>query len=101
MSENSNVTASALIVMTTAVASFTSLIPPAYEVRKSVHDPKMMNDVRMGEALASTLVISIGVGASAFTRSMIPLLSALAATAVMVVMYETVLATPPKETTHV
>jgi hypothetical protein len=68
-----------------------------HDVRKSLSDEGMDNDVRMGEAASSALVIGIGIIATVLTRSPVPLLSSMVATAAMVVMYESVLATQPKE----
>jgi len=98
MSEN--VTASTLIAITAGTAVFTSLLPPLHDVRKSLADEGMVNDVRMGEGASSALVIGIGVVAAVMTRSPVPLLASVVATAAMVVMYESVLATQPKEMTH-
>jgi len=98
MSEN--VTAATLVSVTAGMTVFTSLLPPFHDVRKSISDEGMVNDVRMGEVASAALVIGIGLTATTLTRSPMPLLFSVAASAAMVVMYESVLATQPKETVH-
>lgn len=99
MSENA--TASTLVAVTAGMTVFTSLLPPLHDVRKSIADEGMVNDVRMGEGAAAALTIGIGVVATGLSHSVSPLLFSILATAAMVVMYESVLATQPKEKTHV
>lgn len=88
----SQVASSVLLSVTTSVSTFTALLPPFAEVRKaSKSDVDMRNDVRLGEAAASSLVISIGLIASAMTDSHMPAVVSVVAALVLVAMYETVL----------
>lgn len=88
----SQVASSVLLSVTTSVSTFTALLPPFSDVRKANKtDPDMRNDVRMGEAAASALVISIGLIASAMTDSHAPALVSVLAALILVAMYESVL----------
>lgn len=92
MSDNSNVASATLLSMTNSVVVFTSLLPPFADVRKaSPMDPDMLNDVRLGEAAASALVIGVGLVASNVTGSSAPTIVSVIAAVALVGMYESVL----------
>lgn len=94
MSENSNVSGATLLSVTSAISVFTSLLPNFADVRKaSPNDPDMVNDVRLGELAASTLVVAIGLIGSSVTGSPAPTLVSIIAAVALVGMYESVLKT--------
>lgn len=93
----SNAASASLLSVTTSVTVFTALLPPFGEVRKAVGNEDLTNDVRMGEIAASALVIGIGISASAFTHSPVPTLASVGFCAVLIGIYEAVLASQPKE----
>jgi len=95
---NENVIASSLLSVTSALTAFPALLPPLSDVRKATGNADMTNDVRMGEAAASALVISTGIIASTLTKSPIPAMAATLAALGLVCMYESVLSATPKET---
>lgn len=86
-----------LLAVTSGVGFFTSLLPSLADVRKATGDADMINDVRLGEAAALGLTIAVGLMASSFTDSPVPAMIAIGASLGMVVMYENVLTTIPKE----
>ena len=86
-----------LLAVTSSVGVFTSLLPPLSEVRKSKHDADTTNDVRMGELAAAGLTLAIGLMASALVKNPAPAMIAVLCAGGLVVMYESVLSTPPKE----
>jgi hypothetical protein len=86
-----------MLSVTQAVAVFTALTPSISEVRKSVNDPVLSNDVRMAETLAATIVVGIGITATMLTKSAVPATVSIAAAAMFVFMYESVLRSTPKE----
>lgn len=94
---NDAVVSASLLSVTQSVGVFTTVLPPFAEVRKTVGDPGVTNDVRMGEAVASALVISIGLIASAMVKDPAPAMIAIVAAGGMVVMYESILRQTPKE----
>lgn len=84
--------AAILLSVTQSVVVFTSLLPPFAEVRKAdEHDADMRADVRMGEIAASTLVVGIGVIASAVTKSPLPAMASIVCAVILAAMYESVL----------
>ncbi len=87
----------AMLSVTQTVAVFTTLLPPVTDVRKAVGDEVMTNDVRMAEGMALGLVVIIGVTATAITKSPVPAMVSIAGAGGMVLMYESILATTPKE----
>lgn len=89
--------ASALLGVTSSVSIFNSFLPPFSEVRKSLGEADMVNDVRMGEIASFALVVGIGATASVITKSPVPIAVCLLAGAVLVGMYETALLSTPKE----
>lgn len=94
MSENSNAASATLLSVTNSVVVFTSLLPPFADVRKaSPGDHDMRNDVRLGEAAASALVIGVGIVASGVSGSPAPTIISVIAAIVLVSMYESVLKT--------
>lgn len=94
---NSETTNATLLSLTQSIAIFTAVLPSFAEVRKSINDPAMVQDVRVGEAVASALVITIGVTASSMTKSEIPAIVSIASALALVAMYEKTLRTTPKE----
>ena len=94
--DNQNISLSMLSV-TQTVAVFTALSPSISEVRKSVNDPAMANDVRMAEALSASIVIGIGITATMLVKSPVPAAVSLVSAAGFVLMYESILRTTPKE----
>lgn len=97
MTDNSQTVASTLLAVTSSVTVFTALLPPFSEVRKSVNEPHIVNDVRLGEVASLTLVVAIGVTASALTHSPVPAAASIVAGIALVCMYESVLSATPKE----
>lgn len=92
MTDRNQVASSVLLAVTTSVSTFTALLPPFAEVRKANKtDPDIRNDVRMGEAAASALVISIGLIASAMVDNHMPALVSVVAALALVGMYESIL----------
>lgn len=94
---NEHVTTASLLSVTQSVGVFTAVLPPFGEVRKTMGDPATVNDVRMGEMVASGVVISIGLIASLMVDSPIPAMIAIGASGAMVLMYESVLQSTPRE----
>ncbi len=94
---NTAVTSAVLLAATSSVPVFAALLPDLATVRKSVGNPDTVNDVRMGEAAATGIVISIGLIASSLTKSPVPAMITIVVSAGLVVMYESVLASTPKE----
>lgn len=89
---------STLLAATSSVAVFTSLLPSFADVRRATKaDVSVVNDVRMGEAAATALVVGIGVTASSLAKSPVPAMVSVLSAVIMVGMYESVLTTPPKE----
>lgn len=86
-----------LTVATSGVGAFSSFLPPIHEVRKSVNDPKMKNDVRTGEVIACVVLLAVGGVASMATKSRVPVITAAIFAAGFVCLYESVLAATPKE----
>ena len=86
-----------LLAITASVGVFDNLLPQFSDVRKSLGELDMANDVRMGEVAAFALVVGIGVTATILTRSPIPATVSILSAAVLVLMYETALQTTPKE----
>lgn len=89
-----------LLSITASIGVFDSLLPQFSDVRKSLGEPDMANDVRMGEVAAFALVVGIGVTATVLTRSPIPATVSILSAAVLVIMYEAALQTTPKEMKH-
>lgn len=94
---NGEVASAALMTMTSGLGSFTALLPELSDVRKSVGNMDMVNDVRMGEMAAVTLTLGIGISASVITKSPVPGTVAVVSALALVVMYESVLRSVPKE----
>jgi len=97
----SETTNAVLLSVTTSVGVFTSLLPPFGEVRKSVGNPDMVNDVRMGELAAGSLVVTIGLIASSMVKNPTPAMVSIVFAGALVCMYESVLAATPKEKMNV
>lgn len=96
MSDNA-VTSASLLSVTQSVGVFGSMLPSFGEVRKTMGDPAVINDVRMGELAASGIVISVGLIASIMVDSPVPAMIAVGCSGAMVLMYESVLQSTPKE----
>lgn len=92
---NGVVVSSALVPITVSVGTFTALLPELSDIRKSKNDPVMCKDVRTAELTASALVLTVGLASAYLTKSMIPALAALASCAVLISMYEAILAVNP------
>lgn len=86
-----------LLSVTASVGVFTALLPEFTDVRKSVGNESMTNDVRLGEIASAALVVGIGLLASSVTDSPAPAIASVVCAAVLVVMYETVLQSKPTE----
>lgn len=86
-----------LLSVTSSVGVFTAILPPLADVRKSVGNADMVNDVRMGEAAAAALVIGIGLVGSSLTKSPVPAMASVVFAGVLVCLYESVLVATPKE----
>ena len=95
----SDATAS-LLCVTTSVATFTTVMPKMSDVRKSIGNPGVTNDVRMGEITASVIAVGTGLLASSLTKSKLPLMVSLLSVIALVVMYESVLKSTPQEKTN-
>lgn len=94
---NEGVAGAALIGVSSSVSVFNSLLPPFSEVRKSVGELDMVNDVRMGEIASFALVVGIGVTATMLTKSPIPAIVSVVSAVALVMMYEAALQTTPRE----
>lgn len=94
---NGEVASAAMLAMTSGISSFTALLPELSDVRKSVGNMDMTNDVRMGEVAAITLTLGIGLSASVMTKSPVPGMVAVVSAVALVILYESVLNTTPKE----
>lgn len=94
---NNDQASATLLSVTQSVGIFSTLLPHLAEVRKSQGDPGTINDVRIGEAAASALVVSIGLMATSLVGSPAPVLVAIASAAVLCFMYESVLRAVPVE----
>jgi len=98
---NTDSTAASLLAVTSSVSVFGSLLPPFADVRKSINNPDMIRDVRMGEVAAFTVVTSIGLMASTMTKSPVPAMVAIVSAGTLAVMYEMTLKhNPGKEATE-
>lgn len=80
-----------LLCITTAIATFTTVMPDISEVRKASKDSDLVNDVRVGEVSASVLMVGIGLVASSLTKSPVPAMFTIVAVVLLVLVYETVL----------
>lgn len=98
MSES--VASSTLLVVTASVTAFTALLPEFSDVRKATGQPDLVNDVRLGEVAAFGMVTAIGLTATSLTKSPVPAMVGILAATALVVMYESVLASYPKEKTN-
>jgi hypothetical protein len=85
------------LAASTSIGVFTGILPEFSEVRKSVGDEAMTNDVRMGEVAAAALVVGLGLLASSITDSPAPAIASVACAAVLVIMYEAILQSTPTE----
>lgn len=94
---NEQATSASLLAITSSVGMFTGLLPSLSEVRKTQGDPSVINDVRVGEIAASALTVSVGLMASSMVKSPVPAMVAVVSAVALVVMYESVLQSPPKE----
>ena len=86
-----------LIAVTSSVGVFTALLPEFADVRKSVGNEDMTNDVRMGELASVALVVGIGLIATSVIDSPAPAIAAVVVSAALVLMYESVLQSTPKK----
>ena len=82
---------------TQTFAVFTALLPPLADVRKAHKDTSTTHDVRMGELAATTIAVGIGLWASQLVGSRMPALVALAASLLLICLYEGILTATPKE----
>lgn len=94
---NDQTTSVSLLAVTSSVGMFTSFLPPLSDVRKTVGEPDVANDVRLGEAAAAALAIAIGLMASSMTGSPVPAMLAIVCVGSLVIMYESILRSTPKE----
>lgn len=89
MSVDSAVSSGALLAMTQAIAAFTTFLPPITEVRqKNINDVSFAADVRIGEAIAGTLTIGVGLIVSSLTGSSLPTLVAMITATGLIAVYE-------------
>jgi len=94
---NEVVVSSTLLAVTQSTVIFTALLPEFGDVRKSVGNPDMINDVRLGEIAAGGLVIATGLIATSLAKSPIPAAVSIMCAVGLVVLYESVLLATPKE----
>lgn len=92
MSDNSATYGAAVLSITQGFASYTYFLPKLVDVRKA--DPSdlgMRDDVRIGEIAGTVITFGIAAMVSNLTGSPVPAITALIMSAVIVIMYETVL----------
>lgn len=92
-----SVVSASLLSVTSGIGVFTGLLPELSEVRKTLPDTDVANDVRMGEFAATALVVGIGVTATAMTKNPAPFIISIVSAIVLVSMYESVLHATPVE----
>ncbi len=97
---NGTVFSATMVPLTSAVGIFTGMLPDIKDVRKATRqDATMKHDMRVGQAAASVVVLSLGAAASHFSKSRLPLIASLIVVIGLVVMYETILTVTPPERT--
>jgi uncharacterized membrane protein len=95
---DSTIASTALLSLTSSIGIFNSLCPPLHDVRRATPaDNGMVNDVRVAEIAAVSLTVAIGLTGSGLVKSPVPAVLSIVAAGALVVMYESVLRTPPIE----
>jgi hypothetical protein len=99
MTDSSRVQGAVFLSVSSAIGTFTSLLPSIQDVRKaSKNDADARTDVRLGEIASTALVIGIGIVASSVAESPIPAMAGILTALALVALYESILTMNPNTT---
>ncbi len=94
---NDSALSASILALATCATTFTTTLPPLSEIRRNTNNQVVVNDVRMAEKVSAASTLLIGVAGSVLTDSPAPLIMAISATVLFIIMYESVLSSTPKE----